>query len=77
MPYYVFRVRPFAQFDKLGEFAAFKEASTHAKALRAAEPAPGQAAPEGSKIKVMFAEHEEQAVDLLCQIREPGPIGDD
>lgn len=74
MPYYVFRVRPFAQFDKLGEFAAFKEASAHAKALRAAAPA---AAPADGRIKVMFAEHEEQAVDLLCQTREPGPIGDD
>ena len=76
MPYYVFRVRPLAQFDKLGEFTAFKEASAHAKALRAAAPAPGQAAPR-DRIKVMFAEHEEQAVDLLCQVRDPGPIGDD
>lgn len=72
MPYYIYRVLPMAQLEKLTEFDAFKEASTHAKTLRAAQGAgvPG-------KIKVMFAENEQQAEDLLCQIRDPGPIGDD
>jgi hypothetical protein len=72
MPYYVFSVKPFGQLDKLAEFGGFKEASTHAKALRAAQ---GGAA--DAKVKVMFAENEDQAVELLCQVREPGPIGDD
>jgi hypothetical protein len=31
----------------------------------------------GEQIKVMFAETEEQAVDLLCQPRSAGPSGDD
>lgn len=68
MPYYVYRVKPFAQLEKLAEFAAFREASAHAKAQRAATPA----AP-GVKIKVMFAANEQLAEDLLCQIRDPAP----
>ena len=72
MPYYVFRVRPFAQIEKLAEFAAFKEASARAKALRAAD---GGA--DAGKVKVMFADSQVLAEDLLCQIRDPGPSGDD
>lgn len=72
MPYFVFSVRPNAQIDKLAEFSAFKEASAHAKAVRAA-----QAGDTDVKIKVMFADNERIAEDLLCQVREPGPTGDD
>jgi hypothetical protein len=72
MPYFVFGVRPFAQIEKLAEFADFKQASTHAKALRAA-----QAMAVGVKIKVMFADNEQLAEELLSQVREPGPSGDD
>lgn len=72
MPYYIYRVLPFAQLEKLAEFDAFKPASAHAKALRLAE----SGAPQG-KVKVMFADTEQLAEDLLCQIRDPGPSGDD
>jgi hypothetical protein len=72
MPYYVFRVKPFAQYEQLAAFDAFREASAHAKALRGALAAGG-----GEQIKVMFAETEAQAVDLMCQPRAAGPAGDD
>lgn len=72
MPYFVFSVRPFAQIEKLAEFAAFKAASGHAKSLRSA-----QAAGDKAKIKVMFADNQQLAEDLLCQVREVGPSGDD
>jgi hypothetical protein len=72
MPYFIYRVLPFAQLEKLADFDAFATASAHAKALRAAE----REAPAG-KIKVMFADSEQMAEDLLCQIRDPGPSGDD
>lgn len=72
MPYFVFSVRPFAQIEKLAEFAAFKEASMHAKSLRAT-----QAVAADARVKVMFADNERLAEDLLCQIREAGPTGDD
>jgi hypothetical protein len=72
MPYYVYRVRPFAQLDQLASFAAFKDASVHAKSLRVAGTAPAE-----GRIKVIFAENPTQAEDLLCQIREPGPTGEE
>jgi len=72
MPYFVFAVGPFSVLKKLAEFDAFKEASAHAKALRAAQPA---GAPE--RIKVMFAEHQLAAEDLLSQVREAGPSGEE
>jgi hypothetical protein len=72
MPYYVYAVKPFAQLEKLAQFDAFKDASTHAKALRAAQP-------EGSvaRIKVMFADTELGAEDLLSQVRMRERTGDD
>ncbi len=72
MPYYVYRVRPFAQLEQLADFVVFKDASAHAKALRAVADAPVD-----GKIKVIFAADPTQAEDLLCQIREPGPTGDE
>ena len=71
MPYFVFSIRPLAQIAKLAEFTSFKEASAHAKSLR------GASSGDGAKIKVMFAENEHLAEDLLCQIRDPHPAGDD
>ena len=72
MPYFVFSVKPFAQLEKLAEFSSFSEASVRAKALRAAQAGVGEA-----KVKVMFAESEDAAIELLCWVREPGPTGDD
>jgi len=71
MPYFVFSIQPFAQIRKLAEFPAFKDASAHAKALRATR------VDGNATIKVMFAENEQLAEDLLCQIRDPSPAGDD
>jgi hypothetical protein len=72
MPYYIYRVKPFAQLEKLTEFEAFNDASAHAKALRA-----GEGAAASGKIKLMFADNELQAEELLCQVRVAGPRGDE
>lgn len=72
MPYFVFDIQAFGLFEKVAEFAAFKEASVHAKALRAAR----RASPD-ARIKVMFGATQQAAEDLLMQVREPGPTGDD
>ncbi|MDR3370520.1 hypothetical protein [Rhodoferax sp.] len=72
MPYYLYLIKPFMQLEKLSEFGSFSEASTAAKALRAQQP-PGVT----DKVKVMFADNERLAEDLLCQVRTPGPRGDD
>lgn len=72
MPYYVYAVKPFAQLEKMAEFAAFKEASTHAKALRQAPQVDA-----ATRIKIMFAETPLAAEDLLLQVRTAGPSGDE
>jgi len=72
VPYYIYRVKPFGQLDKLEEHGGFAAASGQAKTLRAALP-PGSP----DKVKVIFAENEPQAEDLLCQVREPGPPGEE
>jgi hypothetical protein len=72
MPYFVYRVIAPAQLQKLAEFDAFRDASSHAKALRGAD-----STATAGKVKVMFAENERLAEDLLRAAREPGPIGDD
>lgn len=72
MPYYIYRVKPFAQLEKLANFETYQDASAHAKALRAK-----QRADSLGKIKIMFAGNELQVEDLLCQVRTPGPKGDD
>ncbi len=72
MPYYVYAVKPLAQLEKLAEFPAFKEASAHAKALRAAH-----AGAPAARIKVMFADNPLAAEDLMLQVRDAPPDGDD
>jgi hypothetical protein len=72
VPYYIYRVKPFGQLEKLAQYAGFKDASTRAKTLRAS---PGAHAL--GMVKVMFAENELQAEDLLCQVREAPPRGDE
>ena len=36
-----------------------------------------QAVAADAKVKVMFADNQQLAEDLLCQVREAGPTGDD
>lgn len=72
MPYYVYAIKPMAQLEKLAEFATFKEASAQAKALRA-----GQREGSAARIKVMFADNPLAAEDLMLQVREAPPDGDD
>lgn len=72
MPYFVYRVQPFAQLEPLGHFPTFPEASREAKALRAAQP--GQ---PGRRVRVIFADNALAAEDLLLQVRDAPPGGDD
>lgn len=76
MPYYLYRITqtgPVKQLEKITEFGFFKHASAEAKRLRKAEGLPA-----GTLVKVIFAENELQAEDLLNQVREGEPLtGDD
>lgn len=76
MPYYLYRVTetgPIKQLCKLTEFEVFKEASQEAKRLRKELDLPPNA-----RIKIIHADNELLAEDLLNQVREPEPLtGDD
>ncbi len=76
MPYYVYRVTqlgPVKQLEKVTQFDVFKDASAAAKRLRKEADLPG-----GTLVKVMFADNELMAEELLNQVREGEPLtGDD
>lgn len=73
MPYYLYRVQPpLGQLQPLGQYDTFPEASREAKALRAADTGQPQ-----RRVRVIFAENALAAEDLLLQVRERPPGGDD
>lgn len=75
MPYYIYRIteRPIRQLEKLEQYEQYKEASARAKQLRSEEVWGAHGV-----IKMIFADNELHAEDLLNQVREPQPeLGDD
>ena len=72
MPYYVYARSPGAQLERIAEHASFPAASAQAKQLRGGLPARSLV-----RIQVIFAENELQAEDLLLQVRDAQPAGDD
>jgi len=75
MPYYIYKVfrNPILQLKKIEQHEEFRAASTRAKQLRRE-----LALTEPCEVKMIFAEHELGAEDLLSQVREPEPeLGDD
>ena len=69
MPYYVYKIFPMQILEKAQQFDTFKEASVHAKAMRK-ETKPT----DNYSVKVMFADNELLAEDILSQVREPQPL---
>jgi hypothetical protein len=75
MPYYIYKVQsmPILQLAKLEQHDVFRDASARAKDLRRE-----MALADGSQVKVIYAENELEAEDILSQVREPQPeLGDD
>jgi len=74
MPYFVYKNHPpFKQLEKIDDFPNFKEAGALPKLWRT-----GMAETDKYTVKVIFAENELEAEDLLTQVREPEPMtGDD
>lgn len=68
MPYFVYRVFPFRRLEKIEELPTYGAAAAKAKALRS-DPA----RPSDCTVKLIFAENEMQAEDLLSQVREKAP----
>ncbi len=75
MPYYIYKVcrDPILRLEKIGQHEAYRDASSRAKELRRELALTGSCA-----VKVIHAENELFAEDLLSQVREPQPeLGDD
>ncbi len=75
MPYYIYRVIefPIRKLERLEQHEVYREASARIKQIRA-ELVEGSPA----NIRMIHAESELQAEDLLNQVREPQPqLGDD
>lgn len=75
MPYYLYKVfhDPLLRLEKIEQHDEFRPASARAKELRRE-----LALTERCAVKVIFAENELGAEDLLSQVREPAPeLGDD
>ncbi len=75
MAYFIYRVTefPIRQLELMEQHAAYRDASVRAKQLRAELAEDSQAI-----IKMIHAESELHAEDLLNQVREPQPqLGDD
>lgn len=70
MPYFVYKITesPIRLLEKLEQHDSFREASNRAKQLRS-----GQGRDMSCVIKVIFAENELHAEDLLNQVRSPAP----
>ncbi len=74
MPYFIYKIKqtPILQLQKIEQHDAYRDASARAKVLRA------ELKDEQRMVKIVFAEHELGAEDLLSQVREPVPQpGDD
>ena len=72
MPYFIYEVFPPRRLELVDSFAAYREARTRARALRAA-----LGADAAQTIRVIFAQSTEQATRLLTEAREPRPLGEE
>jgi hypothetical protein len=75
MPYFLYKVfnHPILRLQKIEQHDSYRPASVRAKELRRE-----LALSEPCAVKVIFAENELEAEDLLSQVREPAPeLGDD
>jgi len=76
MAYFIYRIRaqPIKMLEKLEQHDTYRAASDSVKLLRAEETTKGSSA----LIKMIHADNELHAEDLLNQVRDPAPeLGDD
>jgi hypothetical protein len=76
MAYFIYRIKeqPIKLLEKLEQHETYRAASQRVKQLRETEGETGSSA----LIKMIHADNEMHAEDLLNQVREPAPeLGDD
>lgn len=75
MPYYIYKVFefPLKRVEKIEQHDVYRQGAERSKVLRKE-----LALTEQCNVKMIFAENELQAEELLMQVREPAPeLGDD
>jgi len=76
MPYFIYRsfAFPLRRLEPAGREDSFKAASARTKELRASPELP-----DGCTVRMVFAQNELEAEDLLNQVRAaaPGVVGDE
>jgi hypothetical protein len=75
MPYYIYKIFefPMKRVEKIEQHDVYRQGADRSKLLRKE-----LALTEQCNVKLIFAENELQAEDLLMQVREPLPeLGDD
>ncbi|HUX90416.1 MAG TPA: hypothetical protein VMV48_06960 [Gallionellaceae bacterium] len=75
MPYYIYKIFefPMKRVEKIEQHDVYRQGADRSKLLRKE-----LALTEQCNVKMIFAENELQAEDLLMQVREPLPeLGDD
>lgn len=75
MPYYIYKVFdfPLRRVEKIEQHDIYKQSAERSKELRRE-----LALTERCNVKMIFAETELQAEELLMEVREPAPeLGDD
>lgn len=75
MPYYIYKVFefPLKRVEKIEQHEVYRQGADRSKLLRKE-----LALTEQCNVKMIFAENELQAEELLMQVREPAPeLGDD
>ncbi len=68
MPYFVYEIHPMHIVKKVAEFDKFKDASANAKEIRSK-----LTSTDNYSIKVIFAENELHAEEMLGEVREKPP----
>jgi len=72
VPYYVYEIFPPRRLELVDGFAAYREARSRARALRAALGADAE-----QSVRVIYARSTEDATRLLTETREPRPLGEE
>ena len=72
MPYFIYRLGPVGTLQQLESHDSFSAASAQAKKLRVTLPEKSL-----DRVKVIFADNPLQAEELLTQVRQPGPPGEE
>ncbi len=72
MPYFIYEIFPPKRLQLVDSFAAYREARTRARTLRAALGADAV-----QTVRVIFAQSTEEATRLLTEPREPRPLGEE